>query len=84
MERALDSVPHPDATHELKFWLTLLCAQDWVTLPKHLAPVWLQPGGDDEYCTDKPLRVVMSCLEHVITRLGQRGFHPHGGPKVHV
>lgn len=63
-----------NAAQELKFWLSLLCAQNWDALPNHLDPVWLQPGGDTEYCTDKPLRIVMSCLEHAIARLGQRGL----------
>lgn len=49
---------------ELRFLLELVCSQDWGRLPPSLVPIWFEPGGQDQYCTDKPMRVVMSCLEH--------------------
>src|SRR6516165_7695838 len=54
---------------ELKFLLVLVCAQDWQKLPERLAPIWFEPGGQDQYCTDTPLRVILSSLQHASERV---------------
>ena len=47
---------------ELKFLLETICLSAWQRIPATISPVWIE-WGQNQFCTDKPLRVILTCLE---------------------